>query len=173
MRRASSLDKRWAMCPQTAYHEYFAPDHHLHPPPTSLPKPLENLNDRTYLDSIIAKVLEQLRRLQGAPAVQWQEIPHRLEPGELERAVKVELQNARRVDGTSPMSSSHSSLVSQTDAPLGSDKLLPRIITEHSVGQQDVLLFANILFVCIAWLVEEGLPREHQFAQPHPDHLLP
>lgn len=103
--------------PQTIYHDYFGPDHHLHPPPSSLPKPLENFNDRTYLDDIIAKVLEQLRKLQGAPTVQWQEIPH-FEPGELEMAIKVESEKARRrerEENNNNFISSTSSLISQSD----------------------------------------------------------
>lgn len=61
--------------PSTPYDAFFAPDHKLHPPASSLPRPIDNENDRVYLDRIIGIVLEQLRRLQGAPSVAWQVVP--------------------------------------------------------------------------------------------------
>ena len=73
------------------FRHQFGPDYCLHPPITSLPKPIENENDRITLDRLIAKVLAQLKTLEGAPSVQWQELPPRFEPGEFEAALKVRL----------------------------------------------------------------------------------
>jgi len=64
--------------PQGPYLEYYAPDYRLHPP-TSGPgsgNRIENLNTREYLDGVKTQVLENLRRLQGAPSVQMHIVPH-------------------------------------------------------------------------------------------------
>jgi len=58
--------------PYTDYTEYFAPDFQLHPPVTST---IENLNTRSYLESIKQTAFEQIRALAGAPAVQMHQVP--------------------------------------------------------------------------------------------------
>lgn len=58
--------------PFNDYFEYFGPDFQLHPDITTK---FENLNTREYLDDVKAQVLENLKALEGAPAVQMHEIP--------------------------------------------------------------------------------------------------
>jgi len=58
--------------PFNDYLDYFGPDFQLHPPITSN---IENLNTRQYLENIKIKILEQLKALEGAPAVQMQVVP--------------------------------------------------------------------------------------------------
>lgn len=57
--------------PSTPYDAFFAPDHKLHPPATSLPRPIENANTRQHLDALIAHIREQLRTMVrgGPPAI--------------------------------------------------------------------------------------------------------
>lgn len=59
--------------PPTPYYTFYAPDHRLHPVTGTR---IENLNTREYLDDVRARVLENLRRLQGAPSVQMHTVPH-------------------------------------------------------------------------------------------------
>ncbi|PUU73280.1 hypothetical protein B9Z19DRAFT_1058215 [Tuber borchii] len=59
---------------RTPYREYFGPDYKLHPPLSKEGK-YENKNTRKYLESMKAKIMEQLRFIDGAPSVQLQEIP--------------------------------------------------------------------------------------------------
>ena len=58
--------------PSTDYIDFFAPDYELHPDTNAR---IENMNSRAFLDQMKAIALENLRRLQGAPSVQLQEIP--------------------------------------------------------------------------------------------------
>eukprot|EP00937_MAST-01D_sp_MAST-1D-sp2_P005807 g5807.t1 len=57
--------------PYNDYFEYYSPDFQLHLTPTSM----ENMNTPEYLEQQTVKVLENLRRLQGAPSVQLQHVP--------------------------------------------------------------------------------------------------
>lgn len=54
------------------FRNYFLPDCSLYP---NLGDRLDNKNSRKYLENVKAKVLEQLRNLNGAPSVQMNEIP--------------------------------------------------------------------------------------------------
>ncbi|ORX94687.1 histone deacetylase-3 [Basidiobolus meristosporus CBS 931.73] len=58
--------------PSNTYYDFFAPDYKLHP---KLSGRVENMNTRTYLEQLRARVFEHLRYLNGAPSVQMQEIP--------------------------------------------------------------------------------------------------
>eukprot|EP00126_Sphaerothecum_destruens_P006778 Sdes_comp19522_c0_seq1m11099 len=58
--------------PYNDYFEYFGPDFHLHPDTGTR---IENMNTRQYLEQLKAKVIDNLRSLQGAPGVQLQEVP--------------------------------------------------------------------------------------------------
>lgn len=55
------------------YYQYFSPDWQLHPPVSKEEK--ENQNGPEYCAAIRAHVEDNLRKLQGAPSVQMQEIP--------------------------------------------------------------------------------------------------
>ncbi len=57
---------------ETPFLPYFGPDYSLHP---SLSGRVENDNTRAYLDSLRSNILQQLRYLNGAPSVQFNEIP--------------------------------------------------------------------------------------------------
>ena len=56
----------------TQHREYFAPDYQLFPDTWTQ---IENCNTRSYLDSLKAQVLANIRTLQGAPSVQLQTVP--------------------------------------------------------------------------------------------------
>jgi hypothetical protein len=58
--------------PYNEYFQYFGPDYKLHP---DIDTGKENLNTPEYMRAIREHVEENLRRLQGAPSVQMQEIP--------------------------------------------------------------------------------------------------
>ncbi|KAK4538382.1 hypothetical protein CDCA_CDCA17G4407 [Cyanidium caldarium] len=70
-----------AQIPYNDYWEYFAPDYSLHIQPSA---ELENQNTAEYLDKVKSKVLEQVRQLRGAPAVQMQHMPPTLLPADEE-----------------------------------------------------------------------------------------
>jgi len=57
--------------PYNDYYEYFGPDFRLHITPSNM----DNMNDRDYLHSTKAQVLENLRNIQGAPGVQMSTMP--------------------------------------------------------------------------------------------------
>jgi histone deacetylase 1/2 len=58
--------------PHHEYSGYFEPDHNIH----LTPKPnMPNANTKEYLDTYLAKILQNLGELQGAPSVQMQELP--------------------------------------------------------------------------------------------------
>ncbi|KAL2507456.1 Histone deacetylase 9 [Forsythia ovata] len=57
--------------PENEYIKYFAPDYSLKIPSV----PMENLNSRSYLNSIRQQVHENLRSIQHSPSVQLQEVP--------------------------------------------------------------------------------------------------
>lgn len=57
--------------PYNDFFEYYAPDFKLHLTPSDAP----NLNKREHLDGITARVLQNLKNLQGAPSVQMQAVP--------------------------------------------------------------------------------------------------
>jgi len=59
--------------PYNEYYQYFGPDWQLHPSINSALK--ENQNTKEYETAIITHIEENLRKLQGAPSVQMQEIP--------------------------------------------------------------------------------------------------
>ena len=59
--------------PDTPYYDYYAPDYKLHPVTGTR---IENLNTREYLDNVKSRVLDNLRRLQGAPSVQMHSVPY-------------------------------------------------------------------------------------------------
>jgi len=54
------------------YLEYFAPEFTLRP---ELPRRIENMNNKEYLASIKQEVMENIKMVRGAPAVQMQPIP--------------------------------------------------------------------------------------------------
>lgn len=56
-----------AIPPTSKYYDFFGPDHTLHPSNTK--SHLDNECTREYLQAVRANVLDHLRRLQGAPAV--------------------------------------------------------------------------------------------------------
>lgn len=58
--------------PPNDYYQYYAPDFLLRVP---LQKHFENQNTRQYLDKVKADVLENLRRIDGAPSVAMQQLP--------------------------------------------------------------------------------------------------
>lgn len=60
------------LLPATAYDDFFAPDHKLHPPISGR---VLNANTREQLEKALSAVLERLRFLHGAPSVAMQEIP--------------------------------------------------------------------------------------------------
>lgn len=55
--------------PANEYYGYFAPYYTLHVTPSNM----ENKNTRHQLDDIRSKLLDNLRKLQHAPSVQFQE----------------------------------------------------------------------------------------------------
>lgn len=57
--------------PFNDFYEYYGPDYKLHLTPTNM----ENLNKREALDNITARILQNLKNLQGAPSVQMHPIP--------------------------------------------------------------------------------------------------
>jgi acetoin utilization deacetylase AcuC-like enzyme len=59
--------------PPNEYFSHYGPDFKLHP--QIVDSSLENLNSRVYLNSVIKKVSEYLKFLDGAPSVQMQVIP--------------------------------------------------------------------------------------------------
>lgn len=59
--------------PPNEYFSHYGPDFKLHP--QIVDSSLENLNSRIYLNSVIKKVSEYLKFLDGAPSVQMQVIP--------------------------------------------------------------------------------------------------
>eukprot|EP00736_Rhodelphis_marinus_P006220 Rmarinus@m.17449 len=58
--------------PENMYWDYYGPDHKLH---ITSDAAIENLNTKDYLEKIKIKILENLRSLEHAPAVQMQEVP--------------------------------------------------------------------------------------------------
>lgn len=58
--------------PLNDYYAYFVPDWKLHLQPNPS---VDNLNSRSYLEQVKAQVLENLRSLDGAPAVQMAQMP--------------------------------------------------------------------------------------------------
>lgn len=64
--------------PHNDYYEYFGPDYTLHVTPSNM----ENQNNRTYLENIRNKLLENLSTLSHAPSAQFQERPPDTEMGE-------------------------------------------------------------------------------------------
>lgn len=65
--------------PYNEYFQYFGPDFKLHPDTSTK---IENMNTREYMRAIREHTEENLRRLQGAPSVQMQEIPESFLPPE-------------------------------------------------------------------------------------------
>lgn len=59
--------------PLNDYFQFFAPDYQLIPPPPA--NILESHNLKGYRDNIVEEVMENLRRINGAPSVQMAEIP--------------------------------------------------------------------------------------------------
>jgi histone deacetylase 1/2 len=57
--------------PYNDFFEYYAPDFKLHLTASDMP----NANKREHLDSITARVLQNLKNLQGAPSVQMSAVP--------------------------------------------------------------------------------------------------
>jgi histone deacetylase 1/2 len=57
--------------PPNDYIEFFKPDYRLHLEPSAM----DNANPREYLDKCKAVVLENLRSLEAAPSVQFQDVP--------------------------------------------------------------------------------------------------
>lgn len=57
--------------PYNDFYEYYAPDFKLHLTPSNA----ENLNKRETLDNITARILQNLKNLQGAPSVQMHPVP--------------------------------------------------------------------------------------------------
>lgn len=66
--------------PDNDYYEYYAPGHRLHIEQDTV---LENRNTREYLETCIARCLENIRRIEAAPSVQKQDIPPDLFPPEV------------------------------------------------------------------------------------------
>ncbi len=58
--------------PYNDFFEYYAPDFKLHLTPSSS---MENMNKREHLDNITARILQNLKNLQGAPSVQMHPVP--------------------------------------------------------------------------------------------------
>jgi len=56
----------------TPHREYFAPDYQLFPDTWTQ---IENCNTRSYLDRLKSQILDNIRRLFGAPSVQLQSVP--------------------------------------------------------------------------------------------------
>ncbi len=59
--------------PTNDYFQFFAPDYQLIPPPP--PQLLESHNLKSYRESVVETVVENLRQINGAPSVQMSEIP--------------------------------------------------------------------------------------------------
>lgn len=57
--------------PYNDFFEYYAPDFKLHLTASSM----ENMNKREHLDNITARILQNLKNLQGAPSVQMHPVP--------------------------------------------------------------------------------------------------
>lgn len=57
--------------PYNDYFEYYGPDFRLHLTPSNM----ENMNTPDYLDKLKQRIYENLRTLQGAPSVQFQDVP--------------------------------------------------------------------------------------------------
>ena len=64
--------------PYNEYFSHYGGDFKLHTP--IVDHSLVNANSRAYLDSIKARIFEQLRCLNGAPSVQMQNIPPPIAP---------------------------------------------------------------------------------------------
>jgi histone deacetylase 1/2 len=58
--------------PVNDYYQYYGPSYNLHIEPD---KTLENRNHREYLETAMIRCLENIRRLEGAPSVQRQDVP--------------------------------------------------------------------------------------------------
>ena len=58
--------------PANDYYQYYGPSYSLHIEPD---KNLENRNHREYLETAMIRCLENIRRLEGAPSVQRQDVP--------------------------------------------------------------------------------------------------
>jgi len=61
--------------PYNDYIQFYSPDFQLIPDNTHIPLKFENANSKQYLENLKIKILENLRILQWAPAVQIQEVP--------------------------------------------------------------------------------------------------
>lgn len=57
--------------PYNDFYEYYSPDFKLHLQQNNM----ENLNKREYLDNITARILQNLKNIQGAPSVQMHPVP--------------------------------------------------------------------------------------------------
>jgi histone deacetylase 3 len=83
--------------PMNDHIDLFGPKFQLHPDITLR---VDNHNTRSYLDSVRARTLENLRMLQGAPSVQMHEIPPELllgpDPTEAADAEDPDLRESQR-----------------------------------------------------------------------------
>lgn len=89
--------------PYNDFYEYYAPDYQLHLTASSS---MENKNSREMLEGIRAKILQNLKHLQGAPSVQMHPVPpdsvtsSYLLPEEVEDSRKDERSRALNRDGS-------------------------------------------------------------------------
>ncbi len=73
--------------PYNDFHEYYAPDYKLHLTPSTT---MENQNKAEHLMAITARILQNLKNLQGAPSIQMHPVPpdwsfsHHVKPDEME-----------------------------------------------------------------------------------------
>lgn len=73
--------------PYNDFFEYYAPDYKLHLTPSQT---MENQNKQEHLMAITARILQNLKNLQGAPSIQMHPVPsdwsfsHHVKPDELE-----------------------------------------------------------------------------------------
>ncbi len=69
--------------PYNDYYAYYGPDFTLHYGTSAT---MENQNSRVYLEGIRNQVLENLRLLQGAPSIAFQQMPDMAQPHKTEAA---------------------------------------------------------------------------------------
>ena len=70
--------------PFNDYYQYYGPSYNLHIEPD---KNLENRNQREYLETAMIRCLENIRRLEGAPSVQRQDVPSDYLPNEIREKI--------------------------------------------------------------------------------------
>ena len=81
--------------PANDFYQHYAPTYNIHIEPD---KNLENRNQREYLETAMIRCLENIRRLEGAPSVQRQDIPHDYFPIEFREKLQTKETNLEFYD---------------------------------------------------------------------------